>query len=90
MTIKLPEHKCALYLVHNEHKNLYQSLEEWLSETNDMYEWENEEARARAIATDECWTLQWYKETPIGFHAIAAPTLEELLVSFTLPDVLTG
>ncbi len=44
-----------------------------------MFDWENKEAEARAIAADEIWTLQWYPNTPVGFNSIAAPTLEELL-----------
>ena len=46
---------------------------------DDLYAWESEEAKQRAIEMDECWTLQLYPDTPIGFMAIAAPTLEDLL-----------
>ena len=80
--MNLPPHKCALFINHNEHRVYYETIEHFL----DCYmvpatapSFASDEARARAIATDELWTMQWYPDTPIGFHFIAAPTLEELL-----------
>ena len=82
--MKLPRHKCGLFLTHNEHRDYYESAEEWIADQTcddggSRMGWENEEAKARAIATDEVWTLHWYPDTPIGFFEVAAPTLEELL-----------
>lgn len=82
--MKLPEHKCGLYLKHNQHRDVYQSAVDWCKD-NDAdngvaaYDFASEEAKQRAIATDEIWTLQWYPNTPICCHMIAAPTLDELL-----------
>lgn len=73
----LPRHKCGLHLEHNAHKNTYESAEQWIAD-NDWCDWENEDAKQRAIDTDEIWTLQWYPDTPVGFYALAAPTLAEL------------
>lgn len=75
--MKLPKHKAALFISHNEHKNYYQTAAECAD--RDPAEWKSEEQKKRAIQTDEIWTMQWYPETPIGFHVIAAPTLEELI-----------
>lgn len=75
---RLPVHKCELTITHNAHRNVYDSLDVWIRE-NDWCDWENEEAKARAIATDECWTISWYPDTPVGFYAVAAPTLNEAL-----------
>jgi hypothetical protein len=77
-TMKLPEHKCGLYLQHNQHRDYYQSPAEWIAD-NDLYDWEDEASKQAAIDSDSIWTLQWYPETPIGFYAVAAPTLEDLL-----------
>jgi hypothetical protein len=79
--MKFPEHKCGLYLQHNEHKDNYQSAEDWIEESDHYknYEWKDDESKRRAIEADEIWTLQWYPDTPIGFHSVAAPTLDELL-----------
>lgn len=74
---EFPRHNGSLTLEHNEHRDCYDPLEEWLSETK--YDWPSEEAKERAIQTDSLWTLHWYPDTPIGFHSIAAPTLRELL-----------
>lgn len=76
--MNLPAHKCGLALEHNEHRNYYLSAADWIRE-HDLYEFASDEAKQRAIATDEIWTLHWYPETPISFNAIAAPTLDELL-----------
>lgn len=77
--MNLPPHKCGLFLSHNEHKDYYESAEEWLIERSVQPAWESEEHRRRAIESDEIWVLQWYPETPVGFNIVAAPTLEELL-----------
>lgn len=75
--LQLPKHECQLSIVHNEHKSNYETVEQWLED--DFFQWDSEEAKQRAIETDEVWTIQWYPNTPIGSHAIAAPTLEEAL-----------
>ena len=74
---KFPSHKAGLSLEHNQHKNYYDKAEAWIAD-NDWCDWENEAAKQKAIDTDEIWTLQWYPETPVGFCAIAAPTLADL------------
>jgi len=76
--MKFPEHKAGLHLMHNDHKSVYEPAEQWIAD-NEWCNWQSDEAKQRAIATDSIWTLQWYPETPVGFIALAAPTLEELL-----------
>ena len=73
-----PAHRASLTLIHNQHRDYYQPLREWIAE-NDWCDWEDEAAKERAIAADECWSIQWYPDTPVGFYAVAAPTLEEVL-----------
>jgi len=74
-----PAHRAELHLDHNDHKNAYESAEHWIVENGETYAWQDDEAKQRAIDTDEIWTLQWYPNTPIGFFAVAAPTLDEVL-----------
>jgi len=76
--MKLPKHKCGLYLTHNKHKDFYKTAEEEIIDQQAV-DWESEEAKQKAIDTNEIWELQWYPDTPIGSYCIAAPTLEELL-----------
>jgi hypothetical protein len=78
MEIVFPAHKAGLNLEHNQHKNYYEKAEDWIAE-NEWCDWENEEAKQKAIVSDEIWTIQWYPDTPVGFIAIAAPTLTDLL-----------
>ena len=78
MTMKFPNHKCGLYLTHNEHKDVYEDITQHIVDLDLMDAFESPEAMQRAIDTDSVWTLQWYPETPIGFHRIAAATLEEI------------
>lgn len=80
--MKFPPHKASLYLQHNDHLSSYQTVETWLADERNIAEepsWESPAHRQRAIDTNEIWVLQWYPDTPIGFHRVAAPTLEELL-----------
>lgn len=77
--MKLPAHKCGLFLTHNEHRDYYEDLEKFIYNNRIDDDFASPEAMQRAIDTDECWTLQWYPETPVGFCRVAAPTLEELL-----------
>ena len=70
----LPEHKCGLYLTHNQHRDVYETVQEF-------YEPEyfvSEEEWTKAVLEDSVWELQWYPDTPIGFHRIAASTLEAI------------
>ena len=78
--MKFPEHKCSLHLEHNPHKAGYEPIAQWVAcPGNRMYDWKDDESKRRSIATNEVWTLQWYPDTPIGFCAVAAPTLQEVL-----------
>lgn len=73
-----PAHKAGMTLEHNDHKNVYEKASDWIAD-NEWCEWESESAKQQAIETDEIWTLRWYPETPVGFCAVAAPTLPDLL-----------
>lgn len=78
--MKFPPHRCGLYLEHNGHRDYYESLADKVNgEDGRLMMWENDEAKQRAIDADECWTLQWYPNTPISFYCVAAPTLDECL-----------
>jgi len=70
----LPAHKCGLHLTHNEHKNMYLSVEE----NYEKDQFVNEEEWAKSIQEDSVWCLQWYPETPIGFYIICASNLEAI------------
>lgn len=74
----LPRHKAGLSLEHNQHKNIYDTPQQWI-EDNTWCDWESEDAKKQAIALDSIWTLQWYPDTPVGFYALAGPTLGEVL-----------
>ena len=70
----LPKHKCGLYLSHNEHRDVYETVEEfyeveWFVSTE---EWN------KAVAEDSVWVLHWYPNTPVGFNRIAASTLDAI------------
>lgn len=80
--MRFPKHKAGLSLEHNQHKNVYETALDWIT-AHEWCNWKDEESKQRAIDTDEIWTLQWYPETPVGFCAVAAPTLKEL---FELTD----
>ena len=39
--------------------------------------WPSEDARERAIQTNELWELHWYPRTPVSFCYVCAPTLDD-------------
>ena len=70
----LPEHKCGLHLSHNEHLDVYETVEEFY----DPGDFVSEAEWLKAIKEDGVWVLHWYPNTPIGFTRIAASTLDAL------------
>ena len=68
----LPEHKCGLYLEHNAHKDVYETIEEYY----DPEDFVSREEWMKAVETDSVWHLQWYPDTPIGFYTVCASTLD--------------
>jgi len=80
--MQFPEHKASLHLTHNEHKSVYQTVEQSLNDRKDWYEdvnWATETSRQKCIETNELWELQWYPRTPIGSITVCGATLEEVL-----------
>ena len=76
--MNLPKHSRGLFLTHNEYTQEHQEPGEWIA-NQDVFEWKDDAAKQRAIDTREVWTLQWYPDTTVGFYAVAAPTLDDLL-----------
>ena len=70
----LPEHKCGLHLSHNEHRDVYETVEQFY----DADDFISTEEWHKAVAEDSVWVLHWYPNTPIGFTRIAASTLEAI------------
>ena len=74
-----PRHSCGLYLTHNEHKDVYESVENFVVDRGDDDCWIGDAEREEAIATNELWRLQWYPDTPIGFYVVLAASFTRLL-----------
>lgn len=77
--MKLPTHM-SLSIEHNQHKNSYSKIEEYLLEEpmERIKELSDEEFKI-CVSTNELWEIQWYPITPIGFHYVCGPTLESCL-----------
>jgi hypothetical protein len=70
----LPEHKCGLHLSHNEHRDVYETVEEFY----DPEDFVCKEEWFKAVKEDSVWVLHWYPNTPVGFIRIAASTLDAI------------
>jgi hypothetical protein len=46
---------------------------------SDDTDWVSDEQKQKAIYTNECWTLQVYPHTPVGFYKMSAADLDVLL-----------
>jgi hypothetical protein len=81
MNINWPKHKASMHLMHNEHLSYYRTVKESIEDEDHGYkdDWVSEEQKQKAIETNECWILQWYPETPVGFCILAAADLDVLI-----------
>jgi hypothetical protein len=74
-----PKHKCGLYLTHNEHRDYYEKLEDFIKERDYLEDFVSVEQYEKALKEDSLWVLQWYPNTPVGFQVKCACDLNELL-----------
>lgn len=84
-----PPHAASLHLTHNQHKAYYETVEEYTADSSHD-SWVSEEQRAKAIASNDMWELQWYPDTPIGFYRLFAADLDVLLAASTDPPAQNG
>ena len=72
-----PIHRCGLYLTHNAHKDVYETIQAYL----DRHEgtWISPEEKEQAILANDVWELQWYPDTPIGFYHLLGASLDAIL-----------
>jgi hypothetical protein len=64
--MNFPKHEASLHLTHNDHKGVYETVADSVQFGRHGYE-------------PECWTLQWYPHTPVGFCLMSAADLDVLL-----------
>ena len=84
MDLKWPLHDGSLHLSHNENKSDYETVAEAIRHGRHGYDddcWVSDEQRQKAIDTNECWTLQWYPSSPVGFCILSAADLDVLLIA---------
>lgn len=74
----LPPHAASLTITHNEHRDSYMTVAEFL---------EDSDAHADSIVDqdilvvgDELWKIQVYPNTPVGFYVVYGPTLESIIL----------
>jgi hypothetical protein len=78
-----PKHEASLHLMHNDHKLSYVSVAQAIENEDHGYQddcWVNNEQKQKAIDTNECWVLQWYPNSPVGFCILSGADLDVVLV----------
>jgi len=84
---KWPRHEASLHLTHNKHLACYLTVQQAIDEHDFGYDcWVSEEQKQKAIETNECWMLQWYPDTPVGFCLLSAADLDVLLEAARADD----
>jgi len=81
--VLFPPHKAGLRLEHNPHLTYYETVKQYLEcgrFDSCPPDWKDDEARQRAIDTNEIWLMVWHPDTPVGSYCVAAPTFEEIIV----------
>jgi hypothetical protein len=76
----LPPHKCSLSITHNQHKDYYQTVAEYV---DDLDDWVSSDERDKATAADEVWEIQWYPDTPIRSYRTCASSLAAVLLALS-------
>lgn len=77
MNWKLPPH-FTLSINHNQHKSCYVPIKDYIFDGGfDRSKEMSQEEVDNCIEKDEIWEIQWYPYTPISFHYVCAPTLDE-------------
>lgn len=82
--MNFPNHKASLTLTHNDHKDVYETVAQFIEKEQHGYTaecWVSDEQKQKAINNNDCWTIQWYPDTPIGFYILAAADLDVLLAA---------
>lgn len=78
-SIVWPAHKGGLHISRNQHYGYYETVTEAIGDrpgaTYRSGDFINPEDRARCIELDSVWTVQWYPDTPVGFHVVHASSL---------------
>lgn len=78
--MQLPEHKASLTITHNDHKDFYRDITQYIDNQElDDDDWATPTSKERAIATDSLWCIRWYPNTPVSFSWVWGATLEEVL-----------
>jgi len=75
----LPPHEGGITIQHNDHKGVYETVEQYTDAQPDYYTWVSEEEKQKAIAANDFWFMQWYPRTPVGFNSYCASDLKVLL-----------
>jgi hypothetical protein len=71
--------KCGVHLTVNDHRNVYETVEEWLDNMHDFAKDLDPEVRAAMVATDTIIDLHFYPDTPIGFYKVLHHDLDAAL-----------
>lgn len=78
-----PPHLVCASIEHNDHKGVYQSIEDYVQDESEHMDYpvrfESAEHFRRSVETDELWAVRWYPNTPVGFCIVYAPTLDEAI-----------
>lgn len=62
------------------HKLEYMSAADWFE--RNRYATVSELDKQMCIDIDQIYVVQWYPETPVGFYAFAAPTMDRCLTLY--------
>lgn len=67
---------CSMQVSFNDHHNIYMSVDDTLGDSQGYYDDISADERKRMVATDTIWTVHIYPNTPVGFNAYHAATLD--------------
>lgn len=71
--------KCGVHLTVNDHRDVYETVEQWLENMHDFAEDLEPDVREQMIANDTIIDLHFYPNTPVGFYKVLHHDLDAAL-----------
>lgn len=73
--------KCSVHLEVNKHRDYYNTIEDAIKEAKSLYGDDeiDTELAERMIKEDMFISLQFYPDTPIGFHKVYGTSIDEVV-----------
>ncbi len=79
LTLLASKCKCGVYVEINSHRDVYETAEQAIYQLESLGFETDSEVRQKMIESDTVVTVQFYPDTPVGFHHVFGADLDSAL-----------